>query len=103
VDREIGDVPVGFARIELIEAAPRDDMAVVLGHDHGMARPARLQPLPPLVGRAPLRLERGEPIVDALVVDVADGCRVRLDGRPYAVRAHEDWRAALTSVIMPRL
>ena len=50
-----------------------------------------------------LRLERGQPVLDALVSDLADGRRVGLDGRPDTGRAHERARAPVTSVVMARL
>src|SRR5205809_7053369 len=88
VDGEIHDVAVRVARVEGVEAAPADDAATVLGDDHRMPRAARLQPVSPLLRRAQLGLEGGEPVLDALVVDLADRRRVSLGGRPDPGRGH---------------
>src|SRR5205814_1000379 len=93
VDREIGDVAIGVARAERVEAAPGDDAATVLGDHDGVARAAPLEPARALLRRAQLRLERGQPVLDALVSDLADGRRVGLDGWPDTGRAHERARA----------
>ena len=69
VDGEVRDVVVGGARIERVQAAPADDVPLDLAHDDRVAGPARLEPAPALLGRARLRLERGQAILDPLIVD----------------------------------
>src|SRR5437660_3952355 len=72
VDREVGDEAVAGARTERVEAPPADDLAVLLGHDDRMAGLAPGEPLPAFLGGPELGLQRGAPVLDALVVDAAD-------------------------------
>src|SRR2546427_452993 len=68
VNREVGDEAVAGPRAERVETGPADDLAVLLGHDHRVARVAAGQPPPAFLGGAQLGLQRGNAILDALVV-----------------------------------
>src|SRR5438094_8139076 len=94
IDREVGDEPVGLAGIEDIEAPPTDDLTVRLRDDHRVARAAVGEPLAALRRRAQLGLERGDTVLDALIVDAADGVRVGRRGGPHRVTAHASSRAS---------
>src|SRR5262245_18293310 len=81
VDREVGDVVVRRPRVERVQAAPAHDAAVHLADEHRVARSARGEPAPSLLGRARLGLERRQAVLDALVVDRGDRLGVdRLGG-----------------------
>ncbi len=56
VDREVHDIAIRLARIELVQAAPSGDVAGGLGYDHGIARAFRGKPRGSFVGGAKLRL-----------------------------------------------
>ena len=101
VDRDVGHVVVRGSWVEVVEAAPADDLAASLGDDHRMARAARSHPLPALRGRAELGLQRGQTVLDALVVDHAD--RRRVGGRrlPHAHVAHGPPSAPTMAVVAP--
>jgi len=71
---EVGDEIVGFPWVEMVQAPPAHDRPVQFRHQHGVSRPPRGQPLPPLLRSAFLGLQRGDPIDDPLVVDGGDGC-----------------------------
>jgi len=76
VDREVRDEAIGIARVVKVEAAPAGDGVVGLGDDDRVAGAARGEPRAALVRRAQLGFERGDAVLDALVVDPADRGRV---------------------------
>src|SRR5207244_9381082 len=82
VDREVGDVRVRVAGIELIEAGPADHFTVRITDDHRMPQAALGEPLAPLGGCPEGALERGGTIDDPLVVKNVIWAGVSSETRP---------------------
>src|SRR5262249_29874170 len=94
VDGEVGDVAVRLAGVVDVQAPPADDdrrpirVGRHLRAEYRMAQPALGQPLTPLLGRPELGLERRDAVLDALVVDEADGGGIARAGATDREFAH---------------
>src|SRR2546427_13242490 len=86
VDREVDDMRVRVAGIELIEAGPADHLTVRLADDPRMPHAALGEPLTPLAGRPESALARGDTSGDPLVVNCRDRVRGAERSWPHVLR-----------------
>src|SRR5262245_6992334 len=82
VDRKVSDEVVRLPWVELIEAAPTHDALVGCSDDHRVTSPALSEPCAHAVRRPNVRVERGDAVLDALVVNGADGFGIAASGCP---------------------
>src|SRR5207302_3913654 len=79
----------GAPRLRFPSAVPANEARLRrFGHDHRVARAPVREPPAALLRRAQLGLERGDSVLDALVVDAADHVDVGRRRGPHAVGGH---------------